>query len=377
MPQKTTTMSNHIPIVSARAWCQYQPFIGGSYVCRGRTEHGFHAVIVALEAEDGTVGWGEAAPLGAFYAEAFPEEMTEGTARLLPEVIGLASDAPARLADRLDDAMLGQPGVKSAIDMAAWDLAARRANLPLASLLGGAATRSVPLYRSISQATPDEMAEAARNYLAQGYRRLQVKVGQDPLEDIERLRAVRAAVPATVTLYADANGGWLVEDAQRFLRGIGDLDFWLEQPCMTLAENRIVARSCPYPFVLDEGITGLAPMLAAHANGMISGVTLKIARLGGVGPTRILRDLAVGLGLKVTIEDTGGSTIDTAATTHLMASVPLRHAAHTVDFMNWVTVQNASGMPPCSDGMLHLPIGPGLGIEVDPEVFGEPFATAG
>ncbi len=267
-------MGGLVPIVAARAWRQYQPFSSGPYICRGQVERGFHAVIVALEAEDGSVGWGEAAPLGAFYAEAFPEEMTEGTARLLPELIGLGSDAPARLADRLDAAMLGQPGVKSAIDMAAWDLAARRATTPLVAFLGGEASRSIPLYRSISQAAPDQMADSARKYLEQGYRRLQVKVGLDPLEDIERLRAVRAAVPATVTLYADANGGWLVEDAQRFLRGVGDLDFWLEQPCMTLAENRVVARTCPHPFVLDESITGLAPLLDAHSEGMISGVTL-------------------------------------------------------------------------------------------------------
>lgn len=370
-------MSDPLPIVSARAWRQYQPFAAGSYVCRGQVENGFHAVIVALEAADGTVGWGEAAPLGAFYAEAFPEEMAEGVARLLPDVVGLPSDAPARLADRLDEAMLGQPGVKSAIDMAAWDLTARCSGLPMASLLGGAATRSIPLYRSISQDSPGVMAASALRYLDQGYRRLQVKVGQDPLEDIERLRAVRAAVPVATTLYADANGGWLVDDALRFLRGTRDLDIWLEQPCMTMAENRIVARSCPHPFVLDESITGLSALLEAHADGMVSGVTLKIARLGGVGPTRILRDVSVGLGLKVTIEDTGGSTIDTAATAHLMAGLQPRFVAHTVDFMNWVTVGNAAGMPACSDGLMHLPSGTGLGVEVDSEALGEPYVTAG
>ncbi|NOD77792.1 MULTISPECIES: mandelate racemase/muconate lactonizing enzyme family protein [unclassified Ruegeria] len=362
------------PIVSARAWQQYQPFAAGKYVCRGQTEHGFHAVIVAIEAADGTIGWGEAAPLGAFYAEAFPEEMAEGTARLLPEVIGRPSDAPAQLAEVLNAAMLGQPGVKSAIDMAAWDLAARRAGMPLCSFLGGGATRSVTLYRSISQAAPDEMAQSAQSYLKQGYRRLQVKVGQDPLEDIERLRAVRSAVPSDVALYADANGGWLVEDALRFLRGVGDLDFWLEQPCMSMAENRRVAQSCPHPFILDESITGLEPMLVAHADGMVSGVTLKMARIGGVGPTRLLSDVAVQLGLKVTIEDTGGSTINTAATAQMMARLPVRLAAHTVDFMNWVTVQNATGMPPCTDGLLHVPKGAGLGVEVDPDTLGEPFS---
>ena len=364
-------------IAAARAWQQYQPFTAGTYTCRGQTENGFHAVIIALEAADGTVGWGEAAPLGAFYAEAFPEQMSTGVARLLPEVLGQPANAPDRLAERLDQAMLGQPAVKSAIDMAAWDLAARCAELPLASLLGGCATRSVPLYRSISQATPDEMATIAKGYVEHGYRRLQVKVGQDPLEDIERLAAVRAAVPSSVTLYADANGGWLIDEAQRFLLGVKALDFWLEQPCMSLADNRTIGRHCPHPLVLDESITGLNSLIESHNTGMISGITLKIARLGGIGPTRLLRDIAVKLGLRVTVEDTGGSTINTAATAHVMASTPTRYIAHTVDFMNWVTVQNATGMPPCSDGMLHLPEGPGLGISVDETLLGAPFTRAG
>ena len=62
-------------IVAARLYRQIQPFVDGAYVCRGHLEEGFDSAIVALEAQDGTLGWGEAAPLGAFYAEAFPEGM--------------------------------------------------------------------------------------------------------------------------------------------------------------------------------------------------------------------------------------------------------------------------------------------------------------
>jgi len=268
--------------------------------------------------------------------------------------------------------MLGQPAVKSAIDMAAWDLAARVMKYPLSDLLGGADGESVPLYRSIGQADPDAMARKAKDYVTRGYRRLQVKVGADPLEDVERLKAVRAAVPDDVPLYADANGGWLLEDGLRFVDHTRDIDYWLEQPCMSYADNHTIARRCGKPMVLDEGLVTLDDLLRAHQDGVISGATLKIARIGGIGPTRLMRDVAVSLGLKVTIEDTGGSTINTAATAHMMLSTPKTHRAHTVDFMNWVTVQNATGMPATVDGMLFGPPGPGLGVTVDMAALGAP-----
>ncbi|MDF1749366.1 MAG: mandelate racemase/muconate lactonizing enzyme family protein [Alphaproteobacteria bacterium] len=356
-------------IKSAHLYRQVQPFSDGPYICRGQAEEGFDSCIVALEAEDGTVGWGEAAPLGAFYAEAFPEAMRAGIERLLPVTIGLSATAPARLADALNHAMLGQPSVKSAIDMAAWDLAARIMGCPLSDLLGGADGTSVPLYRSIGQTDPDAMARKAQDYVKRGYRRLQVKVGADPLEDVARMQAVRAAVPDDVPLYADANGGWLLEDALRFVDRTRDLDYWLEQPCMGYADNRTIARRCAKPMVLDEGLVTLEDLLHAHQDGVISGATLKIARIGGIGPTRLIRDVAVSLGLKVTIEDTGGSTINTAATAHMMLSTPTAQRAHTVDFMNWVTVQNATGMPETADGKLFGPSGSGLGICVDPDIF--------
>jgi len=355
-------------IASAQVFTQSQPFVDGSYVCRGHSESGFVSTIVALIAENGVVGWGEAAPLGAFYADGFPEGILAGVKVLLPEIIGLDACAPVRLADRLDHKMTGQPAAKSAIDMAAWDLAARLANQPLANLLGGIADGDIALYRSISQSDADTMASKAAALVKDGYRRLQVKVGDDPIEDAQRMRSVRDAVPPDIPLYADANGAWKVEQALRFLAATPDLDYRLEQPCMRYADNLKVARQCPQPFILDEGIGRLDDLLRASADGIISGVTLKTARIGGIGKTRLIRDVAIGLDLVVTVEDTGGSTINTAATAHMMASIPARNRGHTVDFMNWVTVANATRMPSTRMGCLVMPEGPGLGIDVTEEV---------
>lgn len=86
-----------------------------------------------------------------------------------------------------------------------------------------------------------------------------------------------------------------------------------------------------------------------------------------------MRDLAVELGLAVTIEDTGGASIDTAAMIHLSLSTPEQLRTHTVDFSSWVTVANAEGVPVARNGTLSAPVGPGLGVYVHEPALGEPF----
>ena len=75
--------------------------------------------------------------------------------------------------------------------------------------------------------------------------------------------------------------------------------------------------------------------------------------------------VAVALGMAVTVEDTGGADIDTAAMAHLSVTTPAHRRAHTVDFHHWVTVSNGCGIPPTDDGVLRPPVGAGLGIDVD------------
>ena len=111
------------------------------------------------------------------------------------------------------------------------------------------------------------MSARAKTYVREGYARIQVKVGDDPIEDVERMRAVRAVVPKHVLLLADANGAWRVDGALRFLAGMGEADYYLEQPCMTLAEIARVRPACRQPLLLDESITRLEDLLEAHARG--------------------------------------------------------------------------------------------------------------
>ncbi len=357
---------------------QEQPFRAGPYRCRNRSEAGFLSTLVEIRSSEGLSGWGEIAPLGAFYSEAFAEGVRAGLARLAPELIGRDPREIGKLVRELDQAMLGQMDVKTPLDMALWDLFARAADLPLAVCLGGIYGESVPLYRSISQAEPEVMAAAAAGYLAEGYRRLQVKVGEEPLRDAERLAAVADAVGPEVVLYCDANGAWGSQAALRFLEATRAYDYVLEQPCASYEENLIVRRRCAKPFVLDESLTSLESLLAMRRDGAVDGITIKLSRLGGITRSRQVRDLALDFGLQVTVEDTGGAETDSAAIAHLCLSTPVAQRTHTVDFHNWVARGHADAGPPVAEGAMRLPPGPGLGITPRPELLGPPlFEIAG
>jgi L-alanine-DL-glutamate epimerase-like enolase superfamily enzyme len=353
---------------------QWQPFRDGTYRCSGgRSAEGFDSTIVEIVDRDGTVGYGEMAPLGSFYDPAFAEGARAAMRELAPKLIGEKAGGIDAINRRMDLLLKGHPYAKSAIDMALWDLAGRRSGLSLASMTGGAEGGSVPLYRSLAQEAPEAMAARARKYIAEGYRRLQVKVGLEVREDIERLEAVRAAVPSDTVLFCDANGSWGTAETRQFLSATRSIDYALEQPCATYEENLAIRQACDRPLVLDETIDGVDALLRALADSLVDGITIKLARVGGLTKARLIRDIAIARNLKITIEDTGGAEIDTAAYAGLLLSTPEGLRQHTVDFHNWVTVANASGEFAISGGMMALPGGPGLGLDVEPDLFGEPL----
>jgi L-alanine-DL-glutamate epimerase-like enolase superfamily enzyme len=363
-------------ITGIRAYRQWQPFVEGTYATSAGSAAGFDAVIVAIDTAQGVTGWGEMAPLGSFYSEAFAAGARAGVAELAPHLVGLDAGQPRAVAARMAAAMRGQPYIKAALDMACWDAAAREQGRPLCEALGGCLGGAVELYRSIPPVPPGEAAAAARRHAAAGYRRLQVKVGGDMRTDAERLLAVGEAAGPDVQLVADANGGWSSATAIRFVRAAGDADYALEQPCPSLEECAAVRARCPVPVLLDESILSLHALLAAWRAGAADGVTIKLSRVGGVTPAVTIRDVAAELGLPVTIEGTGGASIDTAAMVHLSLSTPPELRGPTVDFNAWVTADNATGVPVPVDGRLAAPSGPGLGVAVLAERLGEPFFRA-
>jgi L-alanine-DL-glutamate epimerase-like enolase superfamily enzyme len=214
-------------------------------------------------------------------------------------------------------------------------------------------------------------------YRSEVYRKFQLKVGGDPDEDIDRIRAVRAKLARGDVLVADANTGWLMHDAARVVRAVRDVDVYIEQPCLSLEECLALRRRTDHPFVLDETIDSVDALLRAHAEGAMDVVNLKISKVGGLTKARQIRDLCVHLGIAMTIEDSWGGDVTTAAIAHLAHSTPEELRFSATDFNSYVTVRTAEGAPRRRDGRMAASTEPGLGVEPRMRVLGKPVVEVG
>ncbi len=354
------------------------PLHEGSYNWSGgKLVSVFDSTIVQVETDDGTVGHGEVCPLGPFYLPAYGGGVRAGLAELGPHLIGLDPTHLDALNRRMDAALKGHPYVKSGLDMACWDILGQVTGQPLSVLLGGRYGDDFVLYRAISQEAPEAMVGKVAGYRAEGYRRFQLKVGGDPDVDIERIRAVAAVLGPGDKLVADANTGWLMHEAARVIRAVADVDVYIEQPCLSYEERLSIRNRTSHPFVLDENIDGIPALLRAHADRAADVVNIKISKFGGLTRARQARDLCVSLGIGMTIEDSWGGDVTTAAIAHLAHSTPPEFLFTATDFNSYVTVSTAEGAPQRHHGRLASSTSPGLGITPRWEVLGEPVLEIG
>lgn len=348
------------------------PLHEGSYKWSGgKSVTVFDSTIVGVETDTGLIGFGEVCPLGPFYLPAYAEGVRAGLRELAPHLIGFDPRELSKLNHRMDAALKGHPYVKSGIDIACWDILGQATGLPVCVLMGGRFGESVRLYRAISQESADEMARKVAGYKADGYTRFQLKVGGDPDTDIERIKAVREMLEPSDRLVADANTGWTQHEAMRVVRAVQDVDVYIEQPCLTYEECLAVRRNTTHPFVLDENIDNLDMLLRGKADLAMDVVNLKISKLGGLTKTRQARDLCVSMGIAMTLEDSWGGDITTAAIAHLAHSTPEEFRFTSTDFNSYVTVSTANGAPQRDNGFMRASLEAGLGVKPKFDVLGK------
>jgi len=156
------------------------------------------------------------------------------------------------------------------------------------------------------------------------------------------------------------------------VRAVRDVDVYIEQPCLSYEECLAVRRQTDHPFILDENVDSLDMLLRAKADLAMDVVNLKISKLGGLTRTRQARDLCVSMGIAMTLEDSWGGDITTAAIAHLAHSTPEACRFTSTDFNSYVTVSTAEGAPRRENGFMSAGTAPGLGIRPRMDVLGRP-----
>ena len=349
------------------------PLHEGSYQWSGgKSVDVFDSTIVAVETDDGHIGYGECCPLGSFYLPAYGAGVRAGIKELGPHLIGHDPTQSGKLNQLMDQCLKGHAYVKSPIDIACWDIKGQVTGIPVCEMLGGRYGDDFVLYRAISQIEPEAMAANVKHYRDEGYRRFQLKVGSNPDEDIDRIRLASGVLESGDKLIADANTGWLMHEAARVVRAVDDVDVYIEQPCETYEECLSIRERTSHPFVLDEVIDSLDILVRGHADRAMDVVNIKISKFGGITKAALARDLCVKLGIAMTLEDSWGSDVTTAAIAHLAHSTPTEYLFTSTDFNSYVTVSTADGAPQRIKGRMSASIEPGLGVQPKMDVLGNP-----
>ncbi len=279
----------------------------------------------------------------------------------------------------MDGLLAGHAYAKAAIDIAAYDLCGKQLGLRVADLLGGAVTERVPSYYASGIGDPEDIAQVAGERAAEGFPRMQIKIGGRPIEtDIEVVRKVWEKVGTSMRLAVDGNRSLTTRDALRLSRECPDVPFVLEQPCNTLEEIRAVRDRINHAVYLDESAVDIATVVSAAGQGVCDGFSMKVTRLGGLHKMATFRDVCEARSLPHSCDDAWGGDVIAAACVQVGATVSPR-----LNEGVWIAEPyidghyDPTGGIKIEGGHIRLPDSPGLGITPDENLFGTPVATFG
>jgi L-alanine-DL-glutamate epimerase-like enolase superfamily enzyme len=325
-------------------------------------------VLVRIEADNGVVGWGEAASAPV---------MTGDTLESIVSAVNYLSSAlrgrdPADISGALaamGGRMYGNHGAKAAIEIAPHDLTGRATGKPVHALLGQIKRGRIPLLGVIGGGDYNGDLRDAEMKKATGFTAYKIKVGIDtPEKDAARTRAICKMLGGGMLISADANQGYSTEQALDYVRAVkgSGLNFF-EQPVAAdnLASMAEVAAATDIPIGADEGIHSLDDIRRHHECKAARGVSLKAIKLGGITALVEAGRLCAKLGMSVNIScKTGESSIACAAALHAASVLP--EIAWALTLTHTGLAEDISGAPiPTANGHVEVLDRPGLGVDID------------
>ncbi len=326
-------------------------------------------LLVRIEAANGLVGWGEASSAPTMTGDTLAGMTAAVEHTLAPLLANQDALRRATLVRRCARALQDNRSAVAAVDMALLDLLGHHYGMPVCDLLGGALREQMQAMWLLGNKTvEDDIAEAQAKRRA-GFRFFKLKVGVKPIDDdIATALELRETLGPEVKLCADANMGFSFDNAREFVTRAKAADLlFLEQPFgkHELARSAELARISPVALGADEAIGSIQDILDYQRAGAVAGVSLKTIKLGGVAATVHAATVCEALGLAINLAaKIAESSIAVAGLIHIGAVIA--DTAWGVSPTNHYLAADIVKTPlkPAA-GMLTLPRGPGLGIDVD------------
>ena len=364
-------------ITAITVWQHDLPLAEPYYLSGGRLRfEKLDATFLRIDTDSGVSGWAEGTPWGETYLPAHGPGIRAGIQTMAPAILGMDPRQMGRIDRALDLALPGHLYAKAPLDIACWDIAARAAGVPVATLLGGAWPSPVPVASSVSTGTPEEMLDLIKRYREKGYYTHSAKVGADVELDIKRVRYLEQnRLPGEVIFY-DVNRAWTRAEAIFVMNALADLPVSFEQPCETLDDCAAVRAVTGNVIIIDERLETLADATRIARDGIGEELNIKINRVGGLTKACRIRDVAVAHGMRMAVMPTGGTVLADTDAVHFAQTIPPEFRLRCWSCQDMITVDPAPGcgVRTQAGAMTIDPDLPGLGVQPDLGWLGDPVA---
>jgi len=280
-------------------------------------------LVVIIECDDGSIGYGEGAPTPVITGETMGS-MIAAIEYIKPHIIGLEIEDLDTILSLIHNLILKNTTAKSALEIALYDLKAKAARQPLYQMLGGTQTH-FKTDITISMGEIDKMIKDSLNAVSLGYDTLKIKIGDDPQKDIERVKAIHSALDKNIKLRLDANQGWTAKESVTLLHALEKENIiaeFIEQPVAADDTEGLlyIKERVQTPLLADESIFSVKDARKLLEMQAIDYVNIKLAKTAGITQALELADLSKAFGVKCMIGCMLEGPISVAAGVHVASA---------------------------------------------------------
>jgi L-Ala-D/L-Glu epimerase len=326
-------------------------------------------VLVKIKTDEGITGFGECSPYMPINGESADTCMIVGQsfAKALKGKNPLQIEVCIQLMDKM---MYGNSSIKSAFDMAIYDIASQHAGMPLYQFIGGKNNKIIVTDYTVSISDPRKMAADALKIKNEGYPAIKVKLGSDGKKDVERIRAIRAAVGSEIPLRIDANQGWAVEEAIETLQALAEFDIQhCEEPISRYKFMQLpkVKEHSPIPIMADESCGDehdAERLIALHACDYMN---IKLGKSGGLFKALKMVKLAEAANIHLQVGAFLESRLAMTAFAHFALSSPIIQHYDFDTALMFSEDPVTGGIVYEKNGLVKVPDAIGLGATIDDE----------
>ena len=338
-------------------------------IALGTLTHSNHVLVRMVDDED-KIGWGECTTFHSVYGYDQKSLYNTITDYLIPAVKGLDPRNMVTLHQRMDQAIPFNLMAKCGMDLAAYDLIGKTDDVPVYSLVGGKRVDRIPVTAAVGIGPRMETAAMAKELVEEGFNVIKIKIGLDPLEDLERVKAVREAVGDGIQLRVDGNQGYDRKTALRVLTEMAPFALeWIEQPLpdWDIEGLAMLTERLDTPIAVDESVYTPYDAHRVITACAADVVNIKVPKCGGIYRSQKIAALCESAGMPCFLGGCVETTPGTAAQAHFYTATSNVISAAEMEGP-WCYVDDVVEKTMDIDrGMVKIPENPGIGVAIDEE----------